>query len=174
MLDEALIYSDQGLLGDLVSEIMEQILKGGLADVTPEGVTLLWTSPGTSHRGEESPTARWHPDGTVLAGTATSAPSCPAHLSITAVPTSKAFVCVSYRSVLKPKETQTRAEGPLTQARMDIMTIWLFILNSIWSGCPCPPPPPLYSNWKVSVCLQKQTLFNRVWLLTNQLHLWNF
>lgn len=41
MLDEALIHSDQGLLGDLVSEIIEQILRGGLADVTPEGVTLL-------------------------------------------------------------------------------------------------------------------------------------
>lgn len=41
MLGEALIYSDQGLLGDLVSEIIEQILKGGLADVTPECVTSL-------------------------------------------------------------------------------------------------------------------------------------
>ena len=41
MLDEALIHSDQGLPGDLVSEIIEQILKGGLADVTPEGVTSL-------------------------------------------------------------------------------------------------------------------------------------
>ena len=41
VLGEALIYSDQGLLGDLVSEIIEQILKGGLADVTPECVTSL-------------------------------------------------------------------------------------------------------------------------------------
>ena len=41
MLGESLIYSDQGLLGDLVSEIIKQILKGGLADVTPEWVTLL-------------------------------------------------------------------------------------------------------------------------------------
>lgn len=30
VLDEALIYSDQGLLGDLVSEIIEQILREAL------------------------------------------------------------------------------------------------------------------------------------------------
>ena len=36
------------------------------------------------------------------------------------------------------------------------------------------PPHTLYCNWKVSICLQKQTLLNRVWLVASQLHLWNF